>query len=40
MSFARSGDEVYASVPGQPGAVTVAPMAFDEVIKALDVVAK
>jgi hypothetical protein len=40
VSFARSGDEVYASVPGEPGAVTVAPMAFDEMIKALDAVAK
>ena len=40
VSFARSGDEVYASVPSEPGAVTVAPMAFDDMIKALDVVAK
>ena len=40
VTFAKTGTEVYAVVPGQPGAVTVAPAAFDEVIKALDAVSK
>ena len=40
VTFAKTGTEVYAVVPGQPGAVTVAPAAYDEVIKALDAVSK
>ena len=40
MSFAKAGTDVYASVPGQPGAAKIAPADFDEVMKALDAVSK
>ena len=38
--FAKAGGAVYAVVPGQPGAVTIAPTAFDEALKALDLISK
>jgi hypothetical protein len=40
VSFARSGTDVYAAVPGQPGAARVAAASFDDMIKALDVASK
>jgi hypothetical protein len=40
VSFAKAGTDVYASVPGQPGAVKIATADFDELMKALDVVSK
>jgi hypothetical protein len=42
VSFVRppAGAAVWATVPGQPGPVTVAAAEFDEVLKALDAVAK
>jgi len=40
VSFAKAGTDVYASVPGQPGAVKIATVDFDELMKALDVVSK
>jgi hypothetical protein len=40
VAFAKTDTEVYAAVPGQPGAVTVAATAFDEVVTALDKVSK
>jgi len=40
VSFAKTGADVYASVPGQPGAAKIAPTDFDEIMKALDVVSK
>jgi hypothetical protein len=40
VSFAKSGNDVYASIPGQPGAAKLGAAAFDDVIKALDLVSK
>jgi hypothetical protein len=40
VSFAKAGADVYASVPGQPGAVKIATADFDEIMKALDAVSK
>ena len=40
VSFAKAGSDVYASIPGQPGAAKIGPAAFDEAIKALDLVSK
>jgi hypothetical protein len=43
VSFARGaagGADAFAAVPGQPGAVVVSGMALDELITALDLVAK
>jgi hypothetical protein len=40
VSFARAGDDVFAAVPGQPGAAVVPAAAFDEMIKALELVSK
>lgn len=40
VSFAKTGTDAYASVPGQPGAVKIAITDFDEMMKALDVVSK
>jgi len=40
VSFAKAGADIYASVPGQPGALKIATTDFDEMVKALDVVAK
>ena len=40
VSFAKTGDDVYASVPGQPGAARIATTGFDDIMKALDVVSK
>jgi hypothetical protein len=40
VSFAKTGTDAYASVPGQPGAVKIATTDFDEMMKDLDVVSK
>ena len=40
VSFAKIGSDVYAAVPGQPGTVTLASTALDDLYKALDPVAK
>ena len=40
VSFAKAGTDVYAAVPGQPGAVKIATTDFDEIMKAMDVVSK
>jgi len=40
VSFAKAGTDVYAAVPGQPGAVKIATADFDEIMKALDVISK
>jgi hypothetical protein len=36
VTIARAGADVYASRTGEPGAAKLEPMAFDEIIKALD----
>jgi len=40
VTFGRSGDVVYASRPGEPGAAKVSTMEFDEINKKLDELAK
>ena len=40
VSFAKTGDDVYASVTGQPGAAKVTTTEFDATLKALDEVSK
>jgi hypothetical protein len=40
VTFGKSGDAVYASRPGEPGAAKVNPTEFDEVAKKLDELAK
>jgi hypothetical protein len=40
VSFARSGENVYAAIAGQPGAAQVPAADFDEAISALDLVSK
>lgn len=40
VSFGKDGADVYALVPGQPGAAKIATTEFDEILKALDVVSK
>jgi len=40
VTFAKSGSDVYASRPGEPGAAKVNPAEYDEVVKKLDELAK
>ena len=40
VTFAKAGNDVYASRPGEPGAAKVNPAEYDEVIKKLDELAK
>jgi hypothetical protein len=40
VTFGKSGDAVYASRPGEPGAAKVSPMEFDDINKKLDELAK
>jgi len=40
VTFGKSGNDVYASRPGEPGAAKVNPSEFDEVMKTLDELAK
>lgn len=40
VTFGKSGDAVFASRPGEPGAAKVNPTEFDEIIKKLDELAK
>jgi len=40
VTFGKSGSDVYASRPGEPGAAKVNPAEYDEVIKKLDELAK
>ncbi len=40
VKFAKSGSDVYASRPGEPGAAKVNPAEYDEVVKKLDELAK
>ena len=40
VTFGKSGSDVYASRPGEPGAAKVNPAEFDEVVKKLDELAK
>lgn len=40
VAFARTGADAYAALPGQPGAAVIPQSAYDEMIKALDVVSK
>jgi hypothetical protein len=40
VPFAKAGANVYASPPGQPGPVKIAMSDFEDIMKALDVVAK
>jgi hypothetical protein len=40
VTFGKSGNDVYASRPGEPGAAKVNPAEYDEVIKKLDELAK
>jgi len=40
VTFGKSGSDVYASRPGDPGAAKVNPAEYDEVIKKLDELAK
>ena len=36
MAFAKTGSDVYAARPGEPGAAKVNPTEYDEVLKKLD----
>jgi hypothetical protein len=38
--FGKSGSDVYASRPGEPGAAKVSSMEFDDINKKLDELAK
>ena len=40
VTFGKSGTDVYASRPGEPGAAKVSPMEFDDINKKLDELAK
>jgi len=40
VTFGKSGSDVYASRPGEPGAAKVNPAEYDEIIKKLDELAK
>jgi hypothetical protein len=40
VTFGKSGDAIYASRPGEPGAAKVNPTEFDEIVKKLDELAK
>lgn len=40
VMFGKSGSDVYASRPGEPGAAKISPMEFDEINKKLDELAK
>jgi hypothetical protein len=40
VTFAKTGSDVYASRPGEPGAAKVNPTEYDEIIKKLDELAK
>ena len=40
VTFGKSGSDVYASRPGEPGAAKVNPTEYDEIIKKLDELAK
>jgi hypothetical protein len=40
VTFGKSGADVYASRPGEPGAAKVSPMEFDDINKKLDELAK
>ena len=40
VTFGKTGNDVYASRPGEPGAAKVSVAEFDEIIKKLDELAK
>jgi len=40
VMFGKSGTDVYASRPGEPGAAKISPMEFDEINKKLDELTK
>ncbi len=40
VTFGKSGNDVFASRPGEPGAAKISPMEFDEINKKLDELAK
>jgi hypothetical protein len=40
VTFGKTGSDVYASRPGEPGAAKINPTEYDEIIKKLDELAK